>query len=198
MADVMPYQPDFFAASPCSLDGLRGKSDVIALDEELDLIARINASGLAPFAFKGWLGKRMTASFGSAYDYTKGQVLPAPPVPQWLWPVRARIARWAGVLPDALAQVLIIRYDPEAGIGWHRDRPQYGKIFGLSLGSAAILRLRRRRPDGGFDRLAYPLQPRASYQLDGPARMDWEHSIAPASQTRWSVTFRTLRDQSAQ
>jgi alkylated DNA repair dioxygenase AlkB len=86
---------------------------------------------------------------------------------------------------------LLIRYDPGAGIGWHRDRPQFGKVFGLSLGAPAKLRLRRRTP-GGFERRAAVLEPRSAYLLDGEVRREWEHSIAPVAQTRRSITFRTL------
>ena len=161
--------------------------------EEAALIAAIDAAPLAPFAFQGWLGKRLTMSWGSAYDYQRGAVLPAPPIPEGLLPLRARMAAWAGLDPAALVQALAIRYDPGAGIGWHRDRPQYGVVLGLSLGAPERLRLRRRRADGGFERCALPLAPRGAYRLDGPARSEWEHSILPVTATRWSLTFRTLR-----
>ncbi len=65
-------------------------------------------------------------------------------------------------------------------------------VVGLSLGTPATLRLRRRRPEGGFDRAALPLDPRGAYHLSGEARHGWEHSIAPGEETRWSVTFRSL------
>lgn len=198
MSDMTPLQPDLFAAPPPLIDGLSSKADIISHEEELELVARINAADLAPFAFQGWLGKRMTASFGSDYDFEKGRLFTAPPVPDWLLPLRGRLAQWAGLQPEALVQALVIRYDPGAGIGWHRDRPQYGTIMGLSLGASDTLRLRRRRTDGGFDRYALPLMPRAAYRLDKAARWEWEHSITPAAKTRWSITFRTMRDQSAQ
>ncbi len=198
MAEMTPLQPDLFAAPPPLVDGLSSKADIISRDEELELIARINSADLAPFAFQGWLGKRMTASFGSDYDFEKGRLFTAPPVPEWLLPLRGRLAQWAGLQPDALVQALVIRYDPGAGIGWHRDRPLYGTIMGLSLGATESLRLRRRRTDGGFDRHTLRLLPRGAYRLDKAARWEWEHSITPAVQTRWSVTFRTMRDQSAQ
>jgi len=37
------------------------------------------------------------------------------------------------------------------------------------------------------------LLPRSAYLLRGPARRDWEHSIRPVGELRFSVTFRTLR-----
>ncbi len=191
-------QPDLFGMElPISypVEGLRVLEDVVTPGEEAAIIERIDAAGLEPFKFQGWLGRRLTASFGSAYDYTRGAVVSAPPIPDWLFPLRAQLAKWAGLVPERLTQALVIRYDPGAGIGWHRDRPQYGKVIGVSLGAAETMRLRRRRGEGGFDRFALPLRPREAYLLDGPARSEWEHSIAPVESRRWSVTFRTLRDQ---
>ncbi|SMC56027.1 Alkylated DNA repair dioxygenase AlkB [Novosphingobium sp. B1] len=187
------FEPDLFGNVPQLPEGLAVAQGMVSAQEEAALCSHIDAAGLEPFKFQGWLGKRRTASFGSAYDYTRGAVLPAPPVPEWLLPLRARMAQWAGLAPEALVQALVIRYDPGAGIGWHRDRSQYGTVLGLSLGAADTMRLRRRRGDGGFERLSLPLLPREAYRLDGPARWEWEHSIAPVESKRWSVTFRTLR-----
>ena len=92
-----------------------------------------------------------------------------------------------------LAQALLIRYDPGAGIGWHRDRPVFDKVVGISLNTPARLRFRRRTPTG-FDRLGLDVAPRSAYLLSGEARHDWEHSIAPGEQLRFSITFRTLSD----
>jgi alkylated DNA repair dioxygenase AlkB len=62
---------------------------------------------------------------------------------------------------------------------------------GLSLGAPADMRFRRRRQDGGFDRISLPLEPRGAYHLSGEARHDWEHSIVAMDRARWSVTFRS-------
>jgi alkylated DNA repair dioxygenase AlkB len=90
--------------------------------------------------------------------------------------------------------MLLTRYDPGAGIGWHRDRPVFDHVVGVSLGAPAVLRLRR-RTESGFERRALPLPPRSAYHLTGEARYGWEHSIAPIAATRWSVTFRSLSDK---
>jgi len=90
-----------------------------------------------------------------------------------------------------LVHALLIRYDPGAGIGWHRDRPQFEHVVGISLGAEAVMRFRRRR-EKGFDRVAVPLPARSVYHLAGDARHAWEHSIAPMDDARWSVTFRSL------
>jgi DNA oxidative demethylase len=172
--------------------GLRYAADLISTQEEAELLASLEDVEVAPFRFQGWEGKRETASFGWAYDFEGGGLARAAPMPAFLLGLRDRAARFAGVEAQALAHTLIIRYGPDAGIGWHRDRPVFGEVIGVSLGSAAALRLRLRTP-GGFKRCALPLPPRSAYLLTGAARHDWEHSILPTGQTRWSVTFRTLR-----
>jgi alkylated DNA repair dioxygenase AlkB len=64
-------------------------------------------------------------------------------------------------------------------------------VIGISLGVAATMRFRRRRP-GGFDRASVLLAPRSVYHLAGASRHEWEHSIAEMNATRWSITFRSM------
>jgi alkylated DNA repair dioxygenase AlkB len=165
------------------------------MSEEQMLIERIDATELTPFRFQGWTGKRLTTSFGWAYDFEVGQPITAPPIPDWLLPFRERAASLAELDPSELIQALLIRYDPGAGIGWHRDRPVYGHVLGISLGTSAVMRFRRRRP-GGFDRASAPLLTRGAYHLSGAARYEWEHSIAEMERPRWSITFRSFAGRS--
>ena len=170
--------------------------ELVSPAEEAALIARIDAAGLAPFRFHQWQGQRLTASFGYGYDFAAGALTQAPPLPDWLLAVRERMAQWAGDDPADYGQALVIRYDPGAGIGWHRDRSQFGRVMGLSLGHAEYLRLRRRTSDQSdrtFERRKVRLEPRAAYLLDGPARWEWQHAILPVACVRWSITFRSMR-----
>ena len=184
------HQLDFFATPP-AVPGLVLAEDFVGPGEEAELAAAIDAARLAPFKFQGWEGKRLTASFGLAYDFERGRLVEAAPIPAWLEPLRRKAAKLAGLEPDELRHALVIRYDPGAGIGWHRDRPQFGTVIGVSLGAPAVLRLRKRRA-AGFERRAVPLPPRSAYVLADEARHDWEHSIVPQERTRWSITFRSL------
>ncbi len=174
-----------------ALPGLSTRADLIDPDEERMLIARIDATDLEPFRFQGWTGKRLTTSFGWSYDFEVGQPREAPPIPDWLKPFRDRAAGFAGLNGADLVQALLIRYDPGAGIGWHRDRPIYGHVLGISLGEPAVMRFRRRRACG-FDRASMPLEPCAAYHLSGAARHEWEHSIVEIERPRWSITFRSV------
>lgn len=194
MTVALGTDPDLFGQP--ALPGLATAGNVIEVEEEIELVARIDAVGLTPFEFQGWTGKRLTQSFGTRYDFARGAVEAAPPIPDWLTPLRCRAARFAGLDPDELRQALVIRYDPGAGIGWHRDRPVYGHVVGISLGAEATMRFRRRGPKG-FERVGVPLKPRSIYHLSDDARHAWEHSIAPMERARWSVTFRSLAARAA-
>jgi alkylated DNA repair dioxygenase AlkB len=198
----MLSQPDLFGetAGPAVVlpSGLSLSPALIDGAEERALISHIDASGLEPFRFGQWLGKRLTHSFGWHYDFTGGGLIRGDPMPHWLIPLRMAMAGSFGADAAAYEQALVIRYDAGAGIGWHRDRPQFGEVMGISLGSAVDMRLRRRIA-GGFDRHKIALIPRHAYHLSGDARFMWEHSILPVEAPRWSVTFRSLaRDGSAQ
>jgi len=185
-------QPDLFGEP--SLAGLSQAGGFVTQDEERMLIAAIDAAALSPFRYHGWLGKRLTASYGWSYDFDDSSFAPAEAIPDWLLPVREKAARFAGLPPGELVQALLIRYDPGAGIGWHRDRPVFGHVLGISLGAPATMRFRRRQR-GGFDRASAVLAPRSIYHLTGEARHQWEHSIAAMAATRWSITFRSLSDK---
>lgn len=180
--------------TPPPLSGLTAATDWIDADSEAELIAAIDRTALSPFKFQGWLGKRLTSSFGFHYDFERGQFGATDPIPDWLAPIKARAAAFAGLDDALLVQALLIRYDPGAGIGWHRDRPVFEHVVGISLGAPATLRFRRRTAKG-FDRATAPLPPRSIYHLSGEARHDWEHSIAEMAETRWSITFRSFSEK---
>lgn len=194
--NAMSIQGDLFSGAAdtggATVPGFALVEEAITASEEAELIARIVASPLRPFRFGQWTGRRLTCSYGKGYDFVRGRPAEAPPLPTWLADLSRRLAPLAGLDPRAIAQALLIRYDPGAGIGWHRDRPHYGEVLGLSLGAPANLRLRRRIPEG-FERRSVHLAPRSLYRLSGEARQDWQHSIAPMAVPRWSVTLRTLR-----
>jgi alkylated DNA repair protein (DNA oxidative demethylase) len=186
----MIVMPDLFGMPV--LPGLALASDFVSAAEEQALIAAIDGVDLSPYRFQGWTGKRLTASFGWAYDSDAGRLRRGDPVPDWLLPFRDRAADFAGVAPDEVVQALLIRYDSGVGIGWHKDRPPFEDVVGVSLGSATAMRFRRRR-GGGFERTTVPLERRGAYRLSGEVRHGWEHSIAEHEHTRWSVTFRSVR-----
>ena len=174
--------------------GLTQAEEIVTPAEEAQLIAHVDASGLEPFRFQGWLGKRQTQSFGWRYDFDTARFAETDPLPDWLLSLRARAADFAGLPHDDFVHALLIRYDPGAGIGWHRDRPLFDHVVGVSLGNPATLRLRR-RVGGKFQRASAVLAPRSVYHLSGEVRHEWEHSIAAMDVPRWSITFRSLSEK---
>lgn len=174
--------------------GLVHVDDFISASEESGLIASVRHLPFQPFAFHQWFGKRETVSFGWRYDFNDSRVHPAAAIPEFLLPLRTRAAEFAGVMAAQLEQALVVRYDVGAGIGWHRDRPVFDKVVGVSLLAPCVLRFRRR--DGrGFRRFSLDAQPRSAYLLSGEIRHEWEHSIAPMEEMRLSITFRSRVDR---
>ena len=176
------------------IDGLQYRDDFITPTEHDRLVTELEGLSLAPFRFHGWLGNRKTQTFGWRYDFDDASFAPAEPIPQWLQPLRAKAAAFAGFAPEDFAHALLARYDPGAGIGWHRDRPQFEQVFGISLGAPATMRFRQRTA-GGFRRTTVDLEPRSAYLLSGEVRREWEHSIAPGDTLRFSITFRSLSEK---
>ena len=178
---------------PPGPEGLAYAADFLSASEAAELVAAFATLPFKPFEFHGFLGKRRTVSFGFHYAFDGSGLRQADPVPDFLRAVRDRAAAFAGHPPEALQHVLLIEYAPGAGIGWHRDRPGFGDVIGISLLAQARLRFRRKVGDK-WERAAVWAEPRSAYLLQGPARSEWEHSVPPMDQLRYSITFRTLRE----
>lgn len=185
-------QTDLFGSPPDLPDGLDYWPDLLSEEEEKALVCRLGRLPFRPFEFQGFVGKRETISYGWSYRFDGSGLAPAEPIPDWLLPVRDRAASFAGLSPEALEHALLIRYGVGAGLGWHRDRPVFGDVIGISLLAPAPLRFRLK--DGArWRRFTLNVAPRSIYRLRGAARDRWEHSIAPLPTLRYSLTFRTLR-----
>jgi alkylated DNA repair dioxygenase AlkB len=172
--------------------GLHYQANLISSEEEQGLIAQIRQLPLAPFQFGAYEGKRRVASFGWRYDYGERKLEKAQDIPAWLEPFIARIEAFAGPGSAPIRQVLCTEYDEGVGIGWHRDKPHFDEVFGLSLASACKFRFRR-RAGASWERFTLPAEPRSLYVMTGEARNSWEHSIPAVAAQRYSITFRTMR-----
>ena len=197
-------QSDLFGTPPASKtpslpDGWRYREDFIDAAEEAALLQAIAAMPLHAARYKSYTARRRIASFGTEYDFDANRLLPGAPIPAVLLPLRARAAAWAGVAEDDFSSALVAEYAPGTPLGWHRDVPDFELVFGLSLGGAARMRLRRYPPVAPkkADVLAITLPPRSAYVLGGPARWGWQHAIAPTKALRWSIPLRTRRRRGA-
>ena len=174
------------------ITGLRYEQAVIGELEERGLIERLDGLDLAPFRFHGFIGNRRTRSFGWHYDFEDASFTPAEPIPDWLQPLRERAAAFAGLSPQDFVQVLLARYDPGAGIGWHRDRDVFEQVVGFSLNTPATLRFRQRTASG-FRRANLDVAPRSAYLLSGEALSSVKPQIRHALETNYAPRGASLR-----
>lgn len=173
--------------------GLQYTADFVLPETEQELIGRIAALPLKPFQFGQYEGKRRVASFGFGYDYALRRLREAEPIPDWLDPVLKQVEAFGG--PETrIRQVLCTEYDTGVGIGWHRDKPPFDRVFGLSLGSACKFRFRRAAGEK-WQRFTLDAEPRSLYLMSGPSRHIWEHSIPAVEAPRYSITFRTMAER---
>ena len=162
--------------------------------EERELASHLEELDFAAVTMRGRVARRRTKHFGWIYGYESWRITPGPTIPDFLDPVRRRVARLAGVSPDALVEVLVNAYPAGAGIGWHRDAPQFGLVIGVSLLGECRLRFQRGQGAARQTR-SVSIAPRSAYVLDGDARYEWQHSVPPTKALRYSVTFRTLQER---
>jgi len=178
---------------PVLPEGLRYQPALISSHDEAALVERVRSLPFREFEFHGYLGKRRVVSFGWKYDFSSQRLQKAPDTPDYLLSLRALAALFANLEAEAFEQVLVIEYADGAGIGWHRDKAVFGQVVGVSLLAPCTLRFRR-KVDGSWERANLCAEPRSAYHLTGPARSEWEHSIARVETLRYSITFRSMRD----
>src|SRR4051812_48869655 len=190
----MAGSPGLFAQDVPS--GFHYREGFITEGEEQVLVEAIAGVPFSEFEMRGVVARRRVAFFGPSYDREA-----AGPLPEFLLPLRARVAEWAGLDAGAFAMALINEYRTGAPIGWHRDAPQYESVAGISLLSACRMRFRPYRspasvPADATRRTAtheIVLARRSAYLMTQESRSLYEHHIPPVAALRYSVTFRTLR-----
>jgi DNA oxidative demethylase len=172
--------------------GFLYRPDLLSEADETALLPEVRQLAFGPVEMRGQVARRRTVHFGWVYGYESWRIEPGPPIPITLLPLRARVAALAGLEPETLVEVLVTEYSPGAGIGWHRDAPQFGTVIGVSL--LGECRMRFQRGTGPTRRTASAtLAPRSAYVLDGEVRWQWQHCLPPVRSLRYSVTFRTLK-----
>lgn len=184
-------------APPVYPSGFRYTEDLITPAEETLLLKIIEALPFKHFEYEGYEGNRRVMSYGWSYDFNTHTLHPAEPIPSFLHDLRAKAAAFADMDANDLQQAIVTEYAPGAGIGWHRDRPMFEKIVGVSLGASCTFRLRLKQGlvtgKDAWDRINLTASPRSAYLISGPARTEWEHSIPPVEELRYSITFRNYK-----
>ncbi len=167
--------------------GLKLAREVISPAEEAELIALIEASGLA-YSIYDPANARASSSYGWKYDFQNDSFVPCRAMPSGFAAVAAKAAGFAGLAGEDFAECLLNRYEVGAVIQPHCDKPVWEHVVGVSLGTSATMVFSH--PDG--EERPVELLPRSMYVLAGDARNVWRHSLPPMRARRYSITFRTF------
>lgn len=174
-------------------DGYVYEPEFLSAEEEAALLATIRTLPLKNAEYKQYRARRRVVSYGGRYDYTANRLNEAAPIPDFLLPLRERVARWSGHAAQEFTHALVAEYSEGTQLGWHRDVPDFELVVGVSLLSECRMRFRRYPPQPREKSLAIDLAPRSIYRLEGEARWGWQHSVPAVAALRYSITFRTLR-----
>jgi alkylated DNA repair dioxygenase AlkB len=136
MGNMNSVQRSLFEDPPRLPEGFRYEENLLSLDQERALIASFKCLPFREFEYRGFLGKRRTVSFGWRYDFNVRELQETEHIPTFLLPLRRTAAKFANVSEDRLQHALVTEYAPGAPIGWHRDRPEFEDVIGISFGGA--------------------------------------------------------------
>jgi len=90
--------------------------EFITQQEETVLLRAIENLPLREAHYKEFIAKRRTLSYGAQYDFGKNTLSSAPPLPEFLMPLREQVAHWTGVPATRFAHALVTEYRP--GTPW--------------------------------------------------------------------------------
>ena len=193
-------QAELFSSPSEMPDGFVYRPHFVSAAEEDQLVAAIQQLAFEEIRMHGVVAKRRTVQFGHRYGFDNFKLTGAPPVPEWLLPLRERVGPFAGCAPERLEEVLVTEYPTGAQIGWHRDAPPFDIVAGVSLLGECTMKFRRwpvvsdtSAKEKRGKMLSRVLAPRSAYILQGAARTAWQHHIPVTKTLRYSITFRTLR-----
>lgn len=189
-------QSDLFDAPEELPDGLIYRPEFLTHGEESALLAAIAPLPLREARFREYFARRRVAHFhredltpadddGGADSFTSG------PLPPFLAQLRDTVAARLDVPPADFVHALISEYRPGTPIGWHRDKPAYGIVVGVSLAGWGRMRFRPYAAQDARHALSLDLAPRSLYVMRDAIRWQWQHSMLPTKTLRYSITLRT-------
>jgi alkylated DNA repair protein (DNA oxidative demethylase) len=172
-------QPKLFDTQSQLPNGLIYRPEFLTPTEEEVLLACIENAHMPLLRFREHESKRR----GLSFEYT---------LPEFLSPLRRRIAKWLDVPYASVNEAFMQEYPPGYGIGWHRDR-ETPLVVGVSLKGWARMRFRQLERIGDPKAVvSFEVEPRSAYVMQGEVATRWQHSVAPVAALRYSITFRTL------
>ncbi len=173
--------------------GLLYEPDFLSPEEERALLAAIATLPLEEAKYKSYTARRRIAAFGSSYDFDAHTLGAAPEIPGFLLPLRDKVGSKAGLPAERFDDALVTEYRPGTPLGWHRDVSEFEMVAGVSLAGRCRMRFRPYPPKPRAKIFALELEPRSIYLLRDEIRWQWQHSVAPTRELRYSITFRTRR-----
>jgi len=184
-----------FPIEPLLPAGFSYYPDFLTAEEEAAFIEILNSIEVKNMMFHGYEAKRKTAGYGYKWSFEERTLTPGNEIPVSLNPILEKVGAWLNIDITEFASVLVTQYPPGSVINWHRDAPPFGVIAGISLLSNCTFLFRpydkTKQSKKSLHKI--PVQRRSLYLISGESRDEWEHSISPVDDTRWSVTLRTLR-----
>ena len=185
-----------FPIEPKYPEGFQYVHNFLTVDEEKYLLEQIAKIELHTFLFQGYEAKRKVASFGYDYSFDKKALTKGKDIPSYFNDLIDKVSSHLSLDKNLLAELLVTEYPVGSVINWHRDAPPFDVIAGISLFADCTFRLRPhdKAKQGRGSIISLPVKRRSLYVIQGEARTDWQHSIAPVKSVRYSITLRTLRE----
>jgi alkylated DNA repair dioxygenase AlkB len=176
-------------------EGFTYMENFVDEEEERNLFQEIAKLTLHSFNFKGFEARRKVASFGYDWNFDKQQLSKGKDIPMMFIPVIEKVAGHLGMKRENFAELLVTEYPVGSVINWHRDAPPFDLIAGISLQSDCTFRMRpqEKLKQTRSATISMAVKRRSLYTMQGPARMDWQHSTKPVTEVRYSITLRTLK-----
>jgi alkylated DNA repair dioxygenase AlkB len=187
-------QAELFACERFLPEGFRYAAGFLTPARERELLEHFRELQFHEAQYKEWRARRRIVSFGASYDFSHNRLDPAPPIPEFLYGLRTEAAAWAGLAGSRFEYAILAEYRPGTPLGWHRDRPEFEEVIGVSLLGRARMRFRPWPPrPHERARCTIELEPRSAYLMRGAARWKWQHAVSPTRELRYSITFRSRR-----
>jgi alkylated DNA repair dioxygenase AlkB len=184
-----------FPIEPVYPAGFSYLDNFITREEENILLDVISKADLHEFVFKGFTANRKVASFGYDYSFESGSLNKGKEIPAAYDFLIEKVSSHLNIAAAEFAELLVIEYPEKCVMNWHRDAPPFGLIVGISLLSDCVFRLRPQEKikQTRASIVSIPVKRRSLYVMQGESRSEWQHSVAPVKQKRYSITLRTLK-----
>jgi alkylated DNA repair dioxygenase AlkB len=163
--------------------------------EEKHLLNAITNFKLHTFHFQGYEAKRKVASFGHDWSFETRTLSKGKEIPVLFDPLIEKVVNHIALKKEDVGELLITEYPVGAVINWHRDAPPFDLIAGISLQTDCTFKLRpfEKARQNRSSIISIPVKRRSLYVMQGESRTNWQHSISPVKEVRYSITLRTLK-----